>query len=190
MAGHSTAEALAAAVLLTGYVLLVQRSGLPRGWPDAARRLRCLHLGPGLLAASVAVVGAASAAAVLGSAPAPAAAILLIAAAQLMLALRWLRRPRFATADGLVQAATAVACAWLVAWSGALPLTAHLVPGGDQLAVLAGEALLILWLTMGTRHPAVAPEAAGRVGWGRVGVTATTRPGVALALDGVARGRD
>jgi hypothetical protein len=174
VAGHAAGEALAAAALLAGFVVLVSRAGLPRGWPRPAGRRRALIRATGSLA-----LGAASWTAVVGSsllvgAPVVALTLLLAAAPQIVLALAWLTRPRLAVADRLAGLAAVIGVGWLVGWSGALPLGGHLEPGPDQALALVLQVTLLLWLTLGTRRPAVAPLAGERVRLGREKLTVST----------------
>lgn len=163
MAGHDAAEALAAAALLAGFVVLVSRAGLPRGWPLTGGRRRALIRATGFLA-----LGAGSWTAVVGSsllagAPVVSLTLLLAAAPQIVLGAAWLTRPRLAVADRLAVLAAAIGVGWLVGWSGALPLGGHLEAGPDQALALVLQVTLLLWLTLGTRRPAVAPPAGERV---------------------------
>lgn len=171
MAGHDAAEALAAAVLLAGFVVLVSRAGLPRGWPGAAGRRTALIRATGCLALGAAVWTAVVGASLLAGAPVVALTLLLAAAAEIVLAAAWLTRPRLALADRLAGLAAASGVAWLVGWSGALPLGGHLEPGPDQALALVLQVSLLLWLTLATRRPAVTPPTGERVRLGREKLT-------------------
>ena len=188
MAGHAAAEALAAAVLLAGFVLLVWRSGLPRGWPGAASRRRWMVGATAILALGAATLSASIAASLLGVAPASSLALLLATGAELLLAARWLARPRLATADRLVGVATVISVGWLAGWSGIVPLGGHLEPAPDQALALVLQVGLLLWLTLATHRPAIAPSADERVRWPHDGSLVADRPPVVGAAAGV-RGR-
>jgi hypothetical protein len=185
MAGHAAAEALAAAVLLAGFVLLVRRSDLPRGWPGAASRRRWMVRATAVLALGGATLSASIAASLLGVAPAFSLALLLVTGAELLLAARWLARPRLGTADRLVGVATVISVGWLVGWSGIVPLSGHLEPAPDQALALVLQVGLLLWLTLATHRPAMARSTDERVRWPHDGSLVADRPPVVGAAAGV-----
>ena len=174
MGGHAAAEALAAAALLAGFIVLVSRTGLPRGWPRAAGRRRALIRATGSLALGAGAWTAVVGAGLLASAPVAAVMLLAAAAPELVLAAAWLTRPRLLLADRLAGLAAAIGVGWLVGWSGAVPFVGHLAPGPDQALSLVLQVTLLLWLTLATRRPAVAPPAGERVRLGREKRTVTT----------------
>lgn len=99
----------------------------------------------------------------LGSSPPAAVFRLLAAAPEILLAAAWLVRPRLVLADRLTGLGAAIVVGWLLGWSGAIPLGGHLEPGRDQAAGLVLQVALLLWLTLATRRPALAPPAGDRV---------------------------
>jgi hypothetical protein len=188
MAGHAAAEALATAALLAGFVLLVRRSGLPRGWPGAASRRRSMIRATSILALGGATLSASIAASLLGVAPASSFVLLLAAGGELLLGASWVARPRLATADRLVGAATVISLGWLVGWSGILPFGGHLEPGPDQALALGLQVGLLLWLTLATHRPAIAPSADERVRWAHEGRRTPADPAV-VGVPGAGGGR-
>jgi hypothetical protein len=185
VAGHAAVEALAAAVLLAGFVLLVWHSGLPRGWPSAVSRRRRMVRATAVLALTGATFSAAIGASLLAVVPAASIALLLAAGSELLLGARWLARPRLVTADRLVGTAAAVSLGWLVAWSGVMPLGGHLEPGPDQALALVLQVGLVLWLTLATHRPAMASSADERVRWPHEGLLAPGGPAGVGARAGV-----
>jgi hypothetical protein len=185
VAGHAAVEALAAAALLAGFVLLVRRSGLPRGWPSAAPRRRWTVRATAFLALTGATFSAAIAASLLAAAPVASVALLLAAGSELVLGARWLARPRLVTADRLVGTAAAASVGWLVAWSGVVPMGGHLEPGPDQALALVLQVGLLLWLILATYRPAMAPPVDERVRWPHEGLLAPGGPAGVGARAGV-----
>jgi hypothetical protein len=163
VAGHDAAEALASAALLAGFVLLVARAGLPRGWPRPVAHRRAMIRATGSLALGGAAWTAVVGVSLLGSAPFVAVFLLLAAASEIMLAAAWLTRARLAMADRLAGLGAAIGVGWLAGWSGAVPLAGHLAPGPDQALALVLQVALLLWLTLATRRPTVAPLTGDRV---------------------------